>query len=166
MSVNNVREHVLQIRNCKPDDILTVRRFVSLCKPLGVHTGYTYWMLFNYFGDSCFLMEENGVPIGYISGMKSSTFKDVFFLWQIGVAAEFRDRGYAYLLLEKAMEAAKRLDCKVMQFSIESASEVGYKAISGFAKRNNLKMSALGEIKYPHSVRETIEQDTLYEITI
>lgn len=156
----------MQIRNCKQDDIQKVRHFVSLCKPLGVHTGYTYWMLFHYFGESCYLMEENGVPIGYVSGMKSNTFKDVFFLWQIGVAQEFRGKGYSYLLLEKVVEAAKKLGCKTMQFSIEPDNEASFKTFSGFAKKNNLKMATLGEIKYPHSIRETMEQETLYEITI
>ncbi len=156
----------MQIRNCRQEDIQKVRHFVSLCKPLGVHTGYTYWMLFNYFHESCFLMEENGQLIGYVSGMQSNTFEDVFFLWQIGVAEECRGRGYSYLLLEKAVEAAKKLGCKTMQFSVETASKTGLKAFSGFATKNNLKMSAIGEINYPHSVRETMEQDTLYEITI
>ena len=111
-------------------------------------------------------MEEDGLLIGYLSGMKSTTFKEVFFLWQIGFAEEFRHRGYAYLLLEKAVEIAKQMGCNAMQFSIESASDDGIRAFSGFAKRNNLKMAPLGEINYPHSVRETIEQDTLYEISI
>jgi L-2,4-diaminobutyric acid acetyltransferase len=156
----------LQIRNCTEEDIKATRNFVSLCKPLGLHTGYTYWMLFHYFGQSCFLMEEDGAPIGYVSGMKSDTFKDVFFLWQIGVAPEFRGRGYAYLLLHEAVKAAKRLECTAIQFTIEADNNASFNTFSGFAKKNNLKMSSVGELKYPHSVRETMEEETIYEIVL
>jgi len=111
-------------------------------------------------------MEENGTTIGYISGMKSDTFKDVFFVWQIGVAQEFRGHGYAYLLLQEEVEAAKRMGCTTIQFTIESDNKASFNTFSGFAKRNNLKMSSLGEMNYPHSIRQTIEQETIYEIAI
>ena len=156
----------MPIRNCTEDDIKAIRHFVSLCKPLGVHTGYTYWVLFHYFGGSCFLLEENGTTVGYVSGMKSDTFKDVFFLWQIGVAQESRGQGCAYLLLQEAVKAAKQLQCKAIQFTIESDNEPSFNTFSGFAKRNNLKMSSLGEMSYPHSVRESMEHETIYEIAL
>jgi L-2,4-diaminobutyric acid acetyltransferase len=156
----------LKIRTCKEEDIAKVRHFVSLCKPLGVHTGYTYWMLFRFFGESCFLMEEKGKVVGYVSGMKSNTFAHVFFVWQIGVGQESRGKGYAYRLLEKAVEAAKGLGCTAIQFTIEPDNEASLGAFSGFAKKNDLKMHARGKIHYPHSVRETVEEETIYEITI
>lgn len=156
----------MDIRTCKETDIATVRHFVSLCKPLGVHTGYTYWMLFRFFGESCFVMEENGKAVGYISGMKSDTFPYVFFVWQIGVAQECRGKGYSYLLLEKAATAAKQLGCTALQFTIEPDNEASLGAFRGFAQKKNLKIHALETIHYPHSVRETIEEETIYEIAI
>ncbi len=156
----------MEIRTCKEDDIAKVRHFVSLCKPLGVHTGYTYWMLFRFFGESCFLMEENGKFIGYVSGMKSNTFPHVFFLWQIGVAQERRGKSYAYHLLEKVVEAAKGLGCTAIQFTIEPDNEASLGAFSGFAQKHNLKIHAQGKIHYPHSVKETIEEETIYQIDI
>lgn len=112
------------------------------------------------------MLEENGNTIGYVSGMKSNTFEEVFFVWQIGVAEAFRGKGYGYLLLQKAMESAKRLGCTAMQFTIDPTNQASFNTASRFAQRNNLKMSARGEIKYPHSVSENIEQDTVYEIAI
>jgi L-2,4-diaminobutyric acid acetyltransferase len=156
----------MQIRNCKESDIPAIRHFISLCKPLGVHTGYTYWVLFHYFSATCFLLEEDGEMTGYLSGMRSNTFEDVFFVWQIGVAEDCRGKGYSNLLLQKAAEAARRLKCRTMQFTIEPENSKAYNAFSGFAKRNNLKMSTLGKAKYPHSTRETIGHDTIYEVIL
>jgi L-2,4-diaminobutyric acid acetyltransferase len=156
----------MQIRTCAPGDIQKVRHFVSKCKPLGVHTGYTYWVLFHNFSGTCFVMEEEGKIVGYVSGMKSSTFDDVFFLWQIGVAEEMRGKGYSYLLLQKVLEAAKKMRCTKMQMSLEEKDGASFHAINGFAKKHNLNISVAGEARYPHSVNETMYHDTLYEIAI
>jgi L-2,4-diaminobutyric acid acetyltransferase len=105
----------MQIRTCTPGDIQQVRHFVGQCKPLGVHTGYTYWVLFHNFSETCFVIEEEGKIVGYVSGMKSGTLPDVFFVWQIGVAEEMRGKGYSYLLLEEILEAAKKMRCTKLQ---------------------------------------------------
>jgi L-2,4-diaminobutyric acid acetyltransferase len=156
----------MQIRTCTPDDIQKVRHFVSQCKPLGLHTGYTYWVLFHNFKESCFVMEEESKIVGYVSGLKSSTFDDVFFVWQIGVAEEMRGKGYSYLLLQKVLETAKKMRCTKMQMSLEEKDGASFHAISGFAAKHNLKMSIAGEARYPHSVKEMMYRDTLYEIAI
>jgi L-2,4-diaminobutyric acid acetyltransferase len=137
-----------------------------MCKPLGVHTGYTYWVMFHHFNESCFVIQDGGNIIGYVSGMKSQSHSDVFFLWQIGVAEEARGKGYSYLLLEKIFEAAKRMNCKKMQFSLEDLDGASFKSFSGFARKHNREMISVGKAKYPHSVRESWEEDTLFEIPI
>jgi len=79
-------------------------------------------------------MEEEGKIVGYVSGMKSSTFHDVFFVWQIGVAEEMRGKGYSYLLLQKVLEAAKKMRCTKLQMSLEEKDGASSHLIKGFAK--------------------------------
>ena len=76
------------IRNCTVEDVDRVRRFVDACKPLELHTSFTYWAIFNYFSNLCFLMIEDEKLIGFISGIRSSLDKDAVYLWQIGVSKE------------------------------------------------------------------------------
>ena len=46
------------IRKCTVEDVDILRRFVDECKPLELHTPFTYWTLFNYFSNLCFLMAD------------------------------------------------------------------------------------------------------------
>ena len=156
----------MQIRQCTQEDISAVQKFNSTCSPLAVHTGYTYWILYRYFAESCFVMEENGAIVGLVSGMKSSTHPDVFFLWQIGVARELRGKKLSYLLLEKIEEVAKRLNCRRMQFTIESDNDESLSMFQGFARKRGVELSAIGKAEFPHSKLNTIWVETIYELPI
>jgi L-2,4-diaminobutyric acid acetyltransferase len=111
-------------------------------------------------------MEENGAIVGLVSGMKSSTHPDVFFLWQIGVARELRGKKLSYLLLEKIEEVAKRLNCRRMQFTIESDNDESLSMFQGFARKRGVELSAIGKAEFPHSKLNTIWVETIYELPI
>jgi hypothetical protein len=46
--------------------------------PLDVHTPYTYWVIAKYFSDTSFILEQNGVPIGFITALETPEF---IFIW-------------------------------------------------------------------------------------
>jgi GNAT superfamily N-acetyltransferase len=166
--------YTMQIRTCTTDDIQKVRQFLSQCEPLLVHDDHVYWLLFHHYGETCFLLEEEGKIVGYISGAKSPRFEEVFSVDEIGVAQEMRGKGYSYLLLQKALEAAKKLRCTKMQMFVfevhigvvEAKDGASFHVISGFAKRHNLKMSTIYDASHPGIVEETAYRDTCYEIAI
>ena len=156
----------MQIRNCTTSDVDKIRQFVNSCKPLTLHTAYTYWVMFNYLSEGCFVMEEDEKAVGYASGVKSSTEEDVFFMWQIGIAEEFRGKGLSQVLIEKIVNVAKKQNCNILQLTIEPDNEASFSTFNNYAKKNNLIMETAGEAKYNDSLSGKTESETLYEIKL
>lgn len=156
----------MRIRNCTENDVDAVRDFVTECRPLGIHTPYTYWTLFRYFSEGCFVMEESGKIIGYVSGMKSATGKDVFFLWQLGVAKGHRGKGYSHTLIDKIAECARNCKCKRIELTIEPGNVASLGTFSSYAKKHGLNMKKIGEMSCIGSRTGKEETDYIYGIRI
>ncbi len=154
------------IRNCTVDDVSRVRLFVDQCKPLDLHTTVTYWTLFNYFSNLCFLMLEEEKVIGFVSGVKSSLDKEVVYLWQVGVAKNYRGNNYASLLLDHFFKASKNLDCSKIQVSIAPENEPSYNAFFKYSKEHSYNISQVGELKYEDELTGKKEFEILYQIEI
>lgn len=151
------------IRNLSTDDIDKIRQFVYLCKPLTLHTPYTYWVLGMYFSDSCFILEHKGRIIGYVSGIKTTAFTDTFFLWQIGIEEKYREKTYAQRLIGKVVEVAKKQKCKFLQFTIEADNKISLQTFISFAAKNDITMEKLEKAKYYDSLSEKHEEETVFQ---
>lgn len=156
----------MKIRNCKETDVDKVRRFVDLSKPLDLHTPFTYWVLLRYFGDSCFVIEEENRVIGFISGMASSCEKGVFYVWQIGVAPPYRGKGHADILIQTILGAAKKQRCHSLHITISPENQSSFKAFSRFAEKRCLPMKKIGVLCFFDSLEQREVAEDLYEIKI
>jgi len=156
----------MKIRNFTTKDIDKIRQFVYLCRPLTLHTPYTYWVLSTYFSDSCFVLERNKTIIGYVSGLKSTTKLKTFFLWQIGIEEKFRERTYAQLLIQKIVQVAKKHQCKYMQFTIEPNNKISLQTFISYAAKHELKMERIGKAKYYDSLSKKNEGEIIFQYTL
>ncbi len=154
------------IRQCSVEDVDKIRIFVNECKPLELHTPFTYWILFNYFSSLCFLMIEEGNIIGFISGIKSSKDINLVYLWQIGVSKDHRGKNYASVLIDHFVNSAKSLECNRIQVSISPLNEVSYNAFLKYSKEKNYLFLKTGEIKYHDQLTDKNEFEILYELQI
>ena len=90
---------MITIRRADRNDAELLQKLSSQCKPLDVHTIYTYWVIVSYF--KCFILEENDMPIGFIASIET---KDILLIWQIGILKDYRGVGYSYLLLDNLLK--------------------------------------------------------------
>ncbi|HOM95848.1 MAG: GNAT family N-acetyltransferase [Candidatus Methanofastidiosa archaeon] len=153
-------------RNCTIKDVDRIRKFVNECKPLELHTPFTYWTLFNYFSNLCFLIEEDEKTIGFISGIKSSIDKDVVYLWQIGVSEHHRGKNYASLLIDYFVESVALLNCSKIHVSISPKNMSSYNAFFKYAKGKSYSFTEIGEVKYHDQVSNKDEYEILYQIRL
>ena len=156
----------MKIRNCIVNDISEVRQFLSRNKPLGCHSSATYWVLFTYFNNSYFVVEENNKIIGFTGGLKSTSQKDVFHLWQIGVDKEHRAKGYAKRLLYTVVKEAMKMKCTKLQISMVPENVASFSLFTKFSKKHNKKIVRLSIIDYYDSLSNFKENEILYEIDI
>jgi len=156
----------MDIRNCRETDVDEIRKFVKHSKPLDLHTAFTYWTLFKYFGDTCFVLEKKGRIIGFISGLLSSNQPNTLYLWQIGIDPDYRGNRYAEILLKRVVEAARAKDCKGLQITIAPENRSSYRLFSRFALEQGLAMDKTGAIDIFDSLTKEKTIENLYEIRI
>lgn len=86
-------------RQCRQEDAAAVHQFVASCPPLEAYPLHQYKILLRYFGNCSFLAEKDGRIAAFEMGLPSHHHTGTYFLWQIGVANEFRGEGLAGRLL-------------------------------------------------------------------
>ena len=140
----------MRIRNCNRSDVAAMRSFIQNLSPLDLHSAFTYWTIFEYFGDLCFLaeMETTGQILGIVTGIVSSVKRDTCYLWQLGVNPTFRRTSCAYQLIECLVDAARRKGCNALQFSIEPSNKLSFNTANRFAERRGLSLSVVGKVEF------------------
>jgi L-2,4-diaminobutyric acid acetyltransferase len=143
-----------------------IRRFVSRCPPLDLHSAFTYWVLCAYFSDSCLIMEGDEGVIGFASGVPASSERGLFYFWQIGVAPDCRGKGYATALIERMAEMALRGGCHTLQVSIAPDNAASLGAFARFAQGHGLGMKKKGRVDFTDSLSSRRVMEDVYEITL
>ncbi len=91
----------IEIVNAKVVDSSVLRNTAIKCGTLDKHTPYTYWVVWNYFGDYCFVAKDNEKVVGFITCVNEGKKA---LIWQIGVLQEYRKRGISQLLIDALWE--------------------------------------------------------------
>jgi ribosomal protein S18 acetylase RimI-like enzyme len=72
-----------------------------------------------YFADYCFIAEENEQIIGFVLGIVPQSFKDTYFLWDIGVAPSYRGQGIGGKLVREAENELRKMGFKRIELTID-----------------------------------------------
>lgn len=126
------------IRKANEKEFLKVHKFVSHCKPLEDYPEHLYKIILRYFGETCFVAEENNNLIGFVMGFTSQFYENTYFLWQIGVKLSMRGKGMGKMLLQEVEREVKKLRCERIELTIDPENrpslklfeKMGYKNIS------------------------------------
>jgi L-2,4-diaminobutyric acid acetyltransferase len=154
------------IRSCTPDDAQALYRVVHDLQPLTVHTAYTYWVLCKYAGNTCFVAERHGSPVGLAIGLLSSTAPRTLLIWQIGVVGEFRGTGLSDALLDHMAAAGKSLHAKRLEVSIARDNRASKRALLRLAGRLGVELEDIGMAKLPGASASGEDSEVLYRIAL
>lgn len=154
------------VRNCNASDVERIRKFIDECKPLELHTSFTYWMLFYYFPNLCFLMLENEKILGFISGIRSSADEKVVYLWQIGVSKDYQGKKYSSILIDNFLKAALDLKCNKIQVSIDPKNLSSYQTFLKYSNNCGYKFSKIGKVSYHDKLSNEKDHELLYQIDL
>lgn len=150
----------LDIRTCTPDDLHQVSQFVESCPPLERHTGFTYWVTFNFWGDTCFVAADGDEIVGYASGVGAGRSPELIYIWQVGVAERYRGNGLSQLLISKVVEAARGKGFRRANVSIAPDNEASLTAFRRVAAALGSDLEASGEVAFDdpegHRVQEVL----------
>ena len=127
----------MQIRNLQKDDAPQIRALVAACGNYVIpYQTYAYWVLESYFYSTCLVMEHEDKVIGYLSSVPSPD-REVVFLWQICVAAEYRKSKIGSQLLDRFGKICRQQGHQKMEVTIAGDNIPSQKLFASFAKRHN-----------------------------
>ncbi len=107
------------IRKATQEDFLSVHRFTAGCPPMENYPEHVYKIILRYFGDYCFIAEENRQIIGFAMGIVPQSFPGTFFLWEIGVAPSFQRKGIGEKLVREVENELRKLEFKRIEVTID-----------------------------------------------
>ncbi|WP_342304415.1 GNAT family N-acetyltransferase [Methanolobus sp. ZRKC5] len=154
----------MNIRKIREEDVTKIEKFISLCKPLDQHSTFTYWVLARYFDNTCFVVEENNEIVGYVSGVKSSSKPDVFYIWQIGISPEHRKKRLSSQLIKTVVEAAVSLGSRSIQVSIDPENNSSFGAFLRFAGDSGLQINKIDELELFDQANKKDIHEYIYEM--
>ena len=129
---------MITIRRADRNDAELLQKLSSQCKPLDVHTIYTYWVIVSYF--KCFILEEDDMPIGFIASIET---KDILLIWQIGILKDYRGVGYSYLLLDNLLSDTN----KEVHITVDSKNIAILRAIKSCVRKNKYRLEVSDGVK-------------------
>ena len=153
-----------QLRNVTESDAPVLRALAQRCKPLDVHTPYTYWVLCKFFSGGSFLMlGENNAPVGYITSIET---ENTIFVWQIGILREYRGKGYSQALVQAVSEYAVSRE-KNMSVSVADDNQASYHAFDRFCRRHSYSLRKSGKLSLTDlNDKAFSEKESIYDIII
>ena len=153
----------ISIRNISEEDCAVLHYLAESCKPLDVHTHYTYWVISKFFSSGSFLLFCNNEPIGYITSIETDK---VIFIWQIGILEQYRSLGYSKTLISAISNYARKKK-KNLAVSIAKENERSFCAFQSFSKINSYRFTKSGKLCL-HDLSNTsfVEEENIYSIII
>ncbi len=115
------------------------------CPPLDVHTPYTYWVVSRYYGDTCYLIEDDGDPVGYLLAIPKGA---TLFLWQLGIVESHRGKGLTALLFDALASSAKGM-FDAVELTISPGNGASYGALASWCRSHQLAIERLNPIVVP-----------------
>ena len=153
-----------KINNITINDIQEIRKCVSICNPLDMHTPYTYWVIANFFSECSFKISYDNKIIGFITSIK--TFNNVFFIWQMAVLPDFRKMGLAQILIDTVVEVTKKQNIYSLYASIDTTNTESMHSLSKYAKNKNYTLLKSGELHITDLlIKDFAENENIYELS-
>ena len=129
----------MKIRKATQEDFLKVHKFTIECPPLENYPEHVYKIILRYFGDYCFIAEENGKIIGFAMGIVPQSMQHTYFLWDIGTDPSYQRQGVGMEILKYIENELEKLGFIRIEVTIDPVNtssqklfeKMGYENISG-----------------------------------
>ncbi|HZG87613.1 diaminobutyrate acetyltransferase [Paenibacillus sp.] len=152
------------LRRMRAEDGAAAWNIVRESGSLDPNSAYCYMLLGEYFGSACALAEENGKPIGFVTGFRPPERPDTWFVWQIGVAAEARGRGLGRELLEHVLSRPEHQDIRYVEATISPSNAASLALFRAFARDRRAEMRRLPGFRQEWFPNASHEEEPLYRI--
>ena len=96
-----------------------MHQFTAGCPPMENYPEHVYKIILRYFGDYCFIAEENEQIIGFVLGIVPQSLESTYFLWDIGVTPSYRGQGIGGKLVREVEKELGKMGIKRVELTID-----------------------------------------------
>lgn len=150
----------ISLRNVHEDEFFVLHELASQCKPLDLHTSYTYWVITHYYKEFCFILEEEENPVGFITALVNNS---TGFIWQIGILQKYRGQKLSVKLIDSVLCSFQKKGIHLVQLTISPNNEASYNAFSRYCKNNAYSFQRLTNELIPDV--DIVHTEVVYQIT-
>lgn len=119
--------NTIKFRKPKKSDAKQIYNLVKSTKVLDVNSEYLYLLQSTHFSNTCCVAIENQQSnenvVGFVSGYVHPKYKDVYFLWQVGVDAKQKGKGLALKLIEEILNRDELSGIKYLYTTISPSNK-------------------------------------------
>jgi L-2,4-diaminobutyric acid acetyltransferase len=108
----------VRLRKPEPTDGARLLELVSSCSELDRNSLYCYLILCTHFRDTCIVAEYGSELVGFVSGYREPARPDVFFCWQVAVAASMRRSGLATAMLRSIFSNPTNIGMRLIEATV------------------------------------------------
>jgi L-2,4-diaminobutyric acid acetyltransferase len=167
-------EHLIQnspsdltFRKPKLSDGHAIYQLIKSCPPLDLNSSYLYFLQASHFSDTCIVVEQENITIGFLSAYYQPDKPQSLFVWQVAIAKSARGRGLAKAMLlallknQSSDSVMTELTC-----TISPSNKASQGLFSSFAKTHGLILQTLPFINESHFGDENHEAEDLYILNV
>lgn len=155
----------LNFRHPQLNDGYEIYQLIKSCPPLDLNSNYLYFLQAAHFSDTCVVVEQNEVIIGFLSAYYQPDQPQSLFVWQVAVAESARGCGLAKAMLLALLKAQpKDSTITAISCTISPSNKASQGFFSSFAKTHGLVLTTSPFIKKTHFGDEDHEAEELYTL--
>ncbi|MFT7414333.1 MAG: L-2,4-diaminobutyric acid acetyltransferase [Methylophagaceae bacterium] len=153
----------LTFRNPVLDDGYAIYQLIKACPPLDLNSSYLYFLQASHFADTCIIVEQDGLIIGFLSAYYQPDKPQTLFVWQVAIAESARGRGLAKAMLLALLKCQPK-DSQMTELgcTISPSNKASQGLFSSFAKKHGLILQTSPFINEAHFGEENHEAEDLY----
>lgn len=125
----------LDIRHPSIVDGSAIWQLVVDAGTLDRNSSYLYLLLCRDFADCCAVAERDGQLQGFTTGFRPLQRPDVWYLWQVGVAASARGQGLAGRLAHFILNTLAPLGVCYLETTVAPSNQASRALFQGIARR-------------------------------
>lgn len=144
----------MQIQTLSENDINETIEFSKQCEYLIAERSSIYWVLSQFFNNTCFIAKNDDTIIGILLGFLSQTDNKTGFIHSIGISKKHRRKGIASNLINEFEKAIKKLDGNVISLTTEldNANAIQFYETHGFSDRKEILKAGYKRILFSKNI--------------
>lgn len=154
----------IALRRPTAEDGAPLHALVRACEPLDENSIYCNLLQCTHFASTCVVAEREGRLVGFVSGYRPPEEPHVYFLWQVGVAAEGRGHGLALRMIHAILEREACRGVTELHTTVTPSNTPSRRLFAALARAEGAEMSEEEHFRAEHFGESGHEPEPLFRI--